>query len=246
MDRDRFKDICALCSEEWKDGGAIGTYNEKRLHMILKRFFCSDTDCYEVKVGNYVADIVRGGRIIEIQTGHLYPLKDKLRYYLEETEYQVKVVYPVMASKRILRVERDTGEVIRVRRSPKHVGYGEIMREMYSIADYLKNERLEIEVLYISADEHRYSDERYRYRKSGKFDCELFPQELIKTESFCGAADFKFLLEGMPDSFSAKEYASTSGLRGRQLYSVLNLLCSLDLLVRRKGEARAYEYSKIN
>ena len=245
-DTEKFEALCRECSDKWRAVDAIGTYNEKRLHMIFKRFFCSEPECYEIKVGNYVADILNCGRITEIQTGHLYPLREKLGFYLEQTEYAITVVYPVIESKRIVRIERDTGEVIRSRRSPKRVGYGEIMTELYKIAEFIGNKRLEIVIPHIAVEEHRYSDERHRYRRAGKFDSEVFPQKLLEYERFCGVEEYAFLLDGTPESFTAKEYGVITGLKGRGLYSTLNLLCSLGLLTRRKGDARAYEYSKTN
>ena len=241
-DKERFDALCEKYSEWCQEGNSIGTYKEKRLHVILKRLVSSRPECYEVKVGKYVADVLCDGHITEIQTGSLYPLKEKLDYYLNRTDFSVTLIHPVIASKRIVRVDKDTGEVLRSRRSPRRIKSGEILEELSKISDFLKNERLDIVILYISADEYRYSDEAVRYRKTGKYDSELFPRELIKAEAFCGAESYRYLLDGCPSVFTAKEYGGLSGMSGRPLYGTLNLLCSVGLLSRRKRGARMYEY----
>ena len=243
LDREKFANLCACEGARESDGDSIGVYKEKRLHRILKRLVCEREETYEVKVGSYIADVLDGERITEIQTGSFYPLREKLSYYLSETEYSVTLIHPVINEKRIIRIDRESGEVIRSRRSPKRVGIGEIMREILYLGELAKCERLEIIILYISADEYRYS-EAVRYRRSGRYDAELLPREICSQERFCGVESYKFLLEGTSECFSAREYGEISGMRGRPLYGTLNLLCALGLLRREKGEKGAYEYSR--
>ena len=240
-DNERFDRICEKFTDIRADGGSIGTYKEKRLHMLLKHFVCEDSSCYEISVGKCVADVLRDGVITEIQTGSLYPLAPKLRYYLENTDHTVNVIKPVIVSKRIIRVERETGEIIRVRRSPKKVGIDDVMSDISHISDAVMNERFSISVFYIDADEYRYSDERVRYRRSGKFDSELFPRELIDIETYKGMSSYGFLLDGCKESFTAKEYGEQKGFSGRALYRTLKLLCDIGLVKREKA-GRSYEY----
>ena len=242
VDKERFDSLCEKYSTWCQTGESIGTYNEKRLHLILKRLVCDDPECYEVRIGKYVADVFCEGHIAEIQTGGFYSLRDKLAYYLSETDFSVTLIHPVVASKRIVRMDKETGEVLRCRMSPKRVKQGEIFKELFWISELLKNERIDIVILYISADEYRYSDEVVRYRKCGKRDSELFPRELIRTETFCGAESYRYLLDGCPDVFAAKEFGALKKMSGRALYSTLNLLCTLGLIKKRKRDARSYEY----
>ena len=82
-------------SEDAREGSNIGTYKEKRLHRILKEFYEADLSHHEIKIGNYIADVLIENEIIEIQTGSFYPMVDKLRYYLENTDYKIRVVRPL-------------------------------------------------------------------------------------------------------------------------------------------------------
>ena len=58
-----------ICSEEAYAEGAresIGTYGEKRLHRILKRFYANEAGETEASVGSYVADVLRDTEIVVI------------------------------------------------------------------------------------------------------------------------------------------------------------------------------------
>lgn len=241
IDKVLFEALCESLKAEESLG--FSTYNEKRLHMVLKRSISDDLTSHEKQVGRFVADVFDGERIWEIQTASLYPLVKKIEYYLENTDFSITVIKPLISSKRILRVDKESGEILRSRRSPKKAGEGELLSELYWLSDYLLNERLEVMALFIEADEFRYSDEAVRYRKSGKYDSELFPRRIIVQRRFCGAESFSYLLEGCPPEFSAKEFARIRGLRGRAVYSTLNLLCRLSLLKREKTESKSYIYS---
>ena len=172
-----------------------------------------------------------------------FGIRDKLAYYLNETEYSVRLIHPVISEKRIVRVDRESGEIIRVRRSPKRVGTADIMNEIAYLGALAGDERLSVLVLYIRADEYRYS-EAVRYRREGKYDSELFPRRIVGEECFCGVESYKFLLDGVPERFSAKEYGAIFGMKGRGLYGTLRLLCALGLLEREK-HGRAYEYTPL-
>lgn len=244
LDKDLFTSLC----EEYGAGyynGNIGTYNEKRLHLILKHLVSQNADNHEVKLGKCVADVFNGKEIFEIQTGSLYPLKKKLDYYLSETEYPITVIKPFIALKRIVRVDRDSGEVIRCKRSPKKAGDAELYSELNWISNYLCSERIRVLALFIEADEYRYSDEKFRYRKSGKYDSELFPRNILDIKEISGRESFEFLLNGCSDIFTAKDFAALHKLKGRPLYAILNILCKLSLLRKDKNTSGAYQYSII-
>lgn len=240
-----FERFEALCQEEARvveqgNGEAIGTYGEKRLHRILKRFVCADIHTHEVRVGRYVADVLCGQRIIEIQTRSFRPLVPKLRYYLEQTDFAITVLCPVIAEKTILRIDRESGEVLGTKRSPKHGRVIDVLPELFWLGELIKNDRLTVEVALVAVEEHRYSERRY-YNREGAFESELYPQELIDCVLLRELEDFRaFLPEGM-ESFTAAEYGAYSKLKRRKLYSALNFLCAVGLL-RREKEGNHYRY----
>ena len=241
-DFERFE---ALCREEAQvveqgNGEAIGTYGEKRLHRILKRFVCEDVNSQEVHVGKYVADVLSGEQITEIQTRSFRPLVPKLRYYLEKTEYAVTVLCPIITQKTILRMDRESGELLSRKVSPKHGRVIDVLPELFWLGELLENDRLQVEVVLIVAEEHRFSERRY-YNREGAFESELYPQEMIDCVLLSQTEDFRAFLPDGIDSFTAAEYGKYSKLKNRKLYSALNFLCAVGLL-RREKEGNHYRY----
>ena len=246
--KELFERLCAAESYRTCDIDAdngIGIYNEKRLHRILKHTFCERDDCFEVKIGRYIADIAVGDRIIEIQCGQFAPLRKKIEYYLENTEYSVLIVHPVIAKRTIIRAQRETGEVLRVRTSPKRPNEWNVLARLDPIADLLKSDRVSLQIMLIEAEEYRYS-EAVRYRKEGKYDSELFPTKLIDCILLSDDEDYRRFLpdELCSREFSASEFTPYTPLRGIDVYSALNALSALGLLDRNK-QGRNVRYKMI-
>ena len=93
MDRERFAEICERYRNRARERAGIGTLGEKTLHAVLKDYFQEDTQFQEFTVDGYVADVVRGGEVVEIQTRDLYRLAPKISTFLVEN--RVTVVHPI-------------------------------------------------------------------------------------------------------------------------------------------------------
>ena len=133
--------FAALCLEEESSSdiekSSINIYNEKKLHRMLKATLCNREECFEVSVGRYIADILDGNRIIEVQCASLYPLIPKISYYLENTDFDITVVHPIIVSKTIIRADKETGELIRSKRSPKKESEWSVLPDMRYICDFV-------------------------------------------------------------------------------------------------------------
>ncbi len=75
----------------------FSTLNEKPLHEALKRWYAQPGDSFEVPVDGFVADIVRGDLLIEIQTKNFSAIKRKLEKLL--VRHPVRLVYPIPRAK---------------------------------------------------------------------------------------------------------------------------------------------------
>ena len=145
-----------------------------------------------------------------------------------------------VSEKTIIRMERESGEILRIKRSPKHWRVIDVLPELFWLGELMENDRLTVEVALIVAEEHRYSERRYHNRE-GAFESELFPRALRDCVLLRTREDFEaFLPEGV-ESFTAAEYASFSKLKNRKLYSALNVLCAVGVLERVREE-RKYRY----
>ena len=79
---------------------AIGELNERSLHRALKARYAVPGSVTEQAVDGFVADVVIGGRIVEIHTGSFWRLKKKLPRLLER--FAVTLVYPVAQDRYIV------------------------------------------------------------------------------------------------------------------------------------------------
>lgn len=246
--RERFE---ALCREMPRgieaDGGGseegIGTYNEKNLHRLLKKSLCDRAEECEVRVGSYVADILTEGHIIEIQTGSFYPLASKLQYYLEKTGYRVTVVHPLIVEKMLVRMDRETGEVLRRKRSPKRESLVGVLPQLYYLRQIFPAPGLELVLPEVYGEEYRYS-ERMRYRRAGAYDAEFFPTGIRKITTLSTLEDVKTVLPEelrTGGTFDRACFSSVTGLHGREMGSALAALCTLGILESNRI-GKKYEY----
>ena len=93
---------------------SIGVLREGPLHAAVKATLAAPGDRFEVPIDGFVIDLVRAdGELVEVQTGGFSALGRKLDALLDA--HRFRIVYPVAAERRIVRVVRD-GEITSVRR----------------------------------------------------------------------------------------------------------------------------------
>ena len=179
----------------------IGTLQEKRLHATLKAYLCADETCHERPVGDMVAedgkkprrmvaDILRDGEILEIQTGGFFPLRDKVAWYLAHTPCRVTVVHPIAAVRYLSWIDPADGSVISRRRSPKRGRVRDVARELYWLSDFIGDPRLSIRILLVELEEYRMADGWSRDGKRGSNRYERFPTALLGDVTLSTPADY--------------------------------------------------------
>jgi hypothetical protein len=130
----------------------IGTLNEKPLHASLKAWVAEPGDQFEVRIERFVADIVRGSLIIEIQTGSTFPLKRKLHALLKH--HAVHLVIPIARQKTIITLDAE-GQVVSSRKSPKRGELLDVFHQLVNIRDLLGDANFSVEALLIHVEEIR-------------------------------------------------------------------------------------------
>lgn len=252
----RFAAICREITAEELGGEGIGTYSEKRLHKTLKRFFCRDPDCHEVRVkpdgsrggvgasgrGGYIADIFKDDEIIEIQTGSFYALKAKLRFYLEQTEHRITVVHPIAAEKYVSWIDTEDGSIKTRRRSPKKGSITDALPELFWLSDMLDSPRLSFCFPMLAIEEFRLLDGWSRDKKRGSNRFERIPTDLIDMLRIEAREVASLLPEGLPREFKRAQFSSLTGLKGRRLYSALGLFCNIGAVEKGEKQGKSFIY----
>jgi hypothetical protein len=189
----------------------IGLLNEKPLHASLKRWYAQPGDRFEVAVGGFVVDIVRGHLLIEIQTGSFASIKSKLAHLAQS--HPIRVVYPIVQEKWIVRsATHDRTQVIR-RRSPKRGRLEDLFWELVSIPKLLSNRNFSLEVLMIREEETRRYEGKRRWRTGGWATEARRLLEVLDRRLFQELSDWRgFVPDGL-ESFTTRDLATAVDTR---------------------------------
>ena len=173
---------------------SIGELNERSLHRALKRRYAARGGAAEVAVGSYVADVVLGDRIVEIQTGSFSALRHKLPRLL--AEHPVTLVHPIARDRFIVRMElapEDGAEPVLLaprRRSPKHGSPFDVFHALTGTPTLLDHPNLTLDIVMVIDEDLRvpYQGRRRRRRRDWvSVDRRLL--EVVETHTIEGMAD---------------------------------------------------------
>lgn len=214
--------------ESGEKAASIGTLGEKSLHAVLKLYYEPDDSRHEIKVGEHIADIVGEDGIIEIQTRNLSALKPKLNAFLSVC--RVTVVHPIITSKRVISINGETGEIISMRKSPKHGTIYTEIREIYTLRELLTHENLTLKLPLLTADEYRTFGVKTKRRKkqrtrNGEYISDMLPTGIIDEITLAKSSDYAILMpEGLPDQFTTRQFASAASTDQSSARMAINLL----------------------
>lgn len=222
--------------------GGIGTLSEKTLHAVLKCYYDPYEDNHEIRIGPYVADIVGEDGIVEIQTGGFDRLRKKLDLFLPVT--RVTAVYPVAGLKWLSWVDKETGEVVSRRRSPRKGTPCDACFELYKIKQYLTHPNLSLRIPLLELEEYRLLDGWSRDKKRGSSRCERIPLAILDEVSISGPMEYGKLIPGtLAGEFTSASFGRHAGLSQRAAGTALNVLYHTGAVrrVRKRGNAYVYE-----
>jgi len=134
---------------------------ERSLHRQIKLHYGSDPGGrVEASLEGYRIDAIRSdGLLIEVQSGALSPLRGKIKRLLE-LGHQIRVVKPIILTRRIVTVDRRSGRTLASRLSPKRGQKLEIFDELVGVARWLSEPGFSLELLEVAIDEHRIARKR--------------------------------------------------------------------------------------
>jgi hypothetical protein len=220
----------------------IGTLNEGSLHAQLKDWYRRPGDRLEQPVDGYVVDIVRGGLLVEIQTGGFAPLRHKLERLLETRD--VRLVVPLPLSRRIVRLSAD-GEVLSARRSPRRGRPEDVFARLVSIPALLAHPRFELELLLTHEDEHRRQEPGRAWRRHGWVVCGRTLASVDRTLFLRTPRDALRLLPELPDRFDTADLADAAACTRRLAQQMTYCLRAMGVLADdgRRGRAVLYRFA---
>jgi len=180
----------------------ISTLNERSLHASLKEWYERPGDELEVDIDGFLIDIVRGGLLIEIQTGNFAAIRRKLVELTED--HPVRLVHPIPLEKWIVRLARDSDHELGRRRSPKRGRIEMLFEELVRIPALAAHPNFSIEVLLTREEELRRRDGTARaWRRRGWVIQERRLIEVVDRQLLEAPEELASLLpEDLDDPFS--------------------------------------------
>ncbi|MBS3795049.1 MAG: hypothetical protein KGY80_09140 [Candidatus Thorarchaeota archaeon] len=217
----------------------IGTLSETTLHAQLKELYAESEGEMEVPVDGFIADVVKDGSIIEIQTGNFSKIRDKLRSLIRS--HTVMLVYPVAAEKWIIKEGDTFGDKLKKRKSPKHGGVEELFYELVSMPRLINSSNFSIEVVLTEEEDIRAKSEDASWRRRGWKTVDRKLLKVIDRARFRQSADFlAFLPPSLDTPFTNKELAAATGYARRLAQKITYCLRKMGVLRVPKKRGRAY------
>lgn len=242
-DQELFKTACDKIVQKEREKNGIGTLQEKTLHAVLKNFYEPDLAHQEVKVEKFVADILREGEIIEIQTRNFNNMRNKLDTFLEL--YPVTIVYPIIHTKWLYWINEETGEVSAKRKSPKRGSFYDAFYELYKIKKYLRNPNLHICLTLLDAEEYRLLNGWSKDKKKGSTRYDRIPTILVDELFIGNAEDYICLLpDEVPEKFTVKDYAVHTHIPVRYAQLAINIFKYVGVIEQVGKKGRSYLYKR--
>jgi hypothetical protein len=223
----------------------IGLLNEKPLHASLKQWYARPGDRFEVPVDGFVIDIVRDDLLIEIQTGNFSSIKSKLSNLV--LSHRVRLIYPIVQEKWIVRLETGNGRGPIRRKSPKRGRLEDLFWELVSIPQLLLNSNFTLEVLMIREEEvRRYAGKR-RWRRKGWVLEGRRLLEVVDQRFFRESADWLGFLPDGVGSFTTSDLATEMATRRELAQKMAYCLREARMieLIGRRGRANLYRVKQL-
>jgi hypothetical protein len=204
----------------------IGTLRESSLHAALKAWLARPGDQLESPVDGYVADILRGGSLIEIQTRNFAALRRKLPALLEA--HPVRLVHPIACEKYIVKLEGRPPKPASRRKSPRRGRAEEVFAELVSLPGLMAHPNFSLTVLLTREDELRQRGRGGSWRRRGWRIADRVLLEVLEAVDFEGPGDcLRFLPPDLPEPFTAGDLARAghypSALAGQMCYCLRHM-----------------------
>jgi hypothetical protein len=194
-----------MISEGAVEHVGINIENEFSLHASLKRWFSRPDDRFEVKVGRYIADIMRGNGIIEIQTRNFSSIKGKLKALAKK--HPVTLIHPI-ASERWLVYIAPNGSRNERRKSPRRGEPADIFKELVYIPKLINHQNFKLKVVMIKEEEIRKRDGMGAWRRKGISIKDRRLLDVVDVHEFQHCQDFlRFIPTELDDPFTNKQLA---------------------------------------
>lgn len=219
------------------DRSGIGTLNEFSLHSDIIHHLAQPEDALEAELEGYFIDILRGEKIIEVQTSNLAQLKPKIKKL--QDKHPLEIVFPIQAKKYIVRKNAE-GEIVSRRKSPKTGRIVDVFDQMVHAPKLIDHKNVTLTVLLIDAEEVWRDDGQGSWRRKFWSISERHLLKVVAEKQLNTNQDFLDLLpKTLASPFTNKQLAKQLRVRARLARKITYTLRKMELLeiVGKEGKA---------
>ena len=220
---------------------------ETQLHQALKKHFAISDDQTEVKLGKFRIDAIdQEQRLVEIQFAGLGAIRSKI-IELTNDGHRVRLIRPLVANKRIVRLNARSRKVLSTRTSPKHQSPRDIFYDFIHFTQAFPHPNLLVEIVMVDVLETRVDRKRRGWRKKQfrVLDTEL--RSVGESIALASSLDLWDLLRLQPPQFrfDTKWLAEKLGSERWQAQQIAYVLqrCDAVRFVGKRGNSKLYEFS---
>ncbi|MCJ7622554.1 MAG: hypothetical protein MUO76_03550 [Anaerolineaceae bacterium] len=221
----------------------IGTLTESSLHVSIKALYSLPGDRSEEPVENFIIDIIRADRLIEIQIGNFSSLRPKLERLLNN--HIIQILHPIPVIKWIIR-QGDQGAIISKRKSHKRGKAIDIFNELIYIPQFLSHPNLVFELLLTEQTEILRNDGKGSWRRKGWSIADRGLLSILNTELIENIDDMvAFIPQEMRTPFTNKDLARALNCKyslAQKMTYVLRKTGRL-MITGKSGNSNLYDYS---
>ena len=220
----------------------IGVLKESSLHRSLKFRYSGSEGATETLAGSYVCDgRTSKGELIEVQTGSLGPLKEKVQT-LTLTE-KVRIIHPIIALKYI-ELYDTKGRLLHRRKSPRKGSTWDFFSALIYAPQLPLLKNLTMELVVIEAVEKRVDDGKGSWRRGGVSITDRFLGTWLQSVVLSKPRDYyQFLPFKKHEKFTVRNLAEKAGINVSLARKTLYVLTKMGLAQRvgMQGKALVYE-----
>ena len=228
-------------SREKKPVSSIGTKNESSLHRSLKFRYGAET---ETLVGDYVCDArTDEGELIEVQTGSLGPLKEKVKDLCKKNK--VRIIHPIINESYIEVYQKD-GTLKYRRKSPRKGSTWDLFDALIYAPLLPVIKKLTIELAIVNITEKRINDGKGSWRRKGVRIADRTLNSwresviLTKTKDYCQFLPFK-----KNEQFTVQALAQAAGIKVSLARKVIYVCTKIKLIEKTGMKGRAPVYVRL-
>lgn len=242
-DLNLFEMACQKVIGQNLEKAGIGTLKEKTIHATLKNYYAPDPKEQEQRIDGYVADIFQDGQIIEIQSRNFNTMRQKLETFLPH--YEVTIVYPIASTKWLCWIDKETGEIVSKRKSPKRGSLYAIIPELYRIKTFLPHPNLHFILCFLDVEEYRLLNGWNATKKRGSTRHDGIPKALVQEIHLVSLKDYYcFLPDTLPNHFTSKDLQILVKIPASRASTLLHILHYIGIIERIGKQGRAYLYQR--